>query len=464
LAIKTIEISSHSPIFPLLPFIILVTFAASGYYLINVEAQPQDLPNITPPDLRLEQVVKGLNFPTSMAFLGPNDILVLEKNNGAVQRIINGNVLTKPLLHVNVVNTTYEEGLLGLAVSKHQNNTPAFVFLYLTQYAKKDVNNKCQTPDYCELPPLQNESKRDRIYRYELVDNKLVNGKLLLDLLAAPGPGHNGGAITIGPDNNIYVPVGDMQGFYNKSSSTKAQNYENGTNPDGRAGILRISQDGRPVPGGNILGNEYPLNLYYAYGIRNSFGIDFDPVTKKLWDTENGPEYGDEINLVDLGFNSGWIKVQGIWKPKVSPNPQLDFVAGSVLPQSLQKSSLVNFRGKGKYSPPEFIWYQEVAPTALKFLNSDKLGKQYTNDLFVGDNNGYLYHFDLNKKRTKLSLKGPLKDTIANNQSELKSAIFGKGFGVITDLQVGVDKYLYILSSKGMIYRVVPDWSIFHKD
>ena len=253
-----IQISYHKPIFPLLLVIILVTFAFFGYYVINTEAQPEGLPTITPPDLKLELVVKGLNFPTGMAFLGPNDILVLEKDKGTVQRIINGNMLSKPLLHVNVANTTYEEGMLGIAVSKHQNNTLTYVFLYLTEYAKKDVKNKWQTPNYCKLPPSQNESKRNRLYRYELVDNKLVNGKLLLDLLAAPGPGHNGGAIMIGPDNNIYVPVGDILGSYNQSWNTKAQNYKNGINPDGRAGILRITQDGKPVPGGNIIGNEYP--------------------------------------------------------------------------------------------------------------------------------------------------------------------------------------------------------------
>ena len=74
---------------------------------------------------------------------------------------------------------------------------------------------------------------------------------------------------------------------------------------DGRAGILRITQDGKPVLSGNaegILGNEYPLNLYYAYGVKNSFGIDFDPVTDKLWLTENGPKYGDEINWQSLAL------------------------------------------------------------------------------------------------------------------------------------------------------------------
>ena len=66
--------------------------------------------------------------------------------------------------------------------------------------------------------------------------------------------------------------------------------------------------------GTGILGDKYPLDIYYAYGIRNSFGIDFDPVTGKLWDTENGPQFGDEINMVEPGFNSGSDRVYGIWE------------------------------------------------------------------------------------------------------------------------------------------------------
>jgi hypothetical protein len=74
-----------------------------------------------------------------------------------------------------------------------------------------------------------------------------------------------------------------------------------------------VTQDGEIVNCKGILGNEYPLDLYYAYGIRNGFGMDLDPETGYLWDTENGPGFGDEINLVEPGFNSGWAKIQGIW-------------------------------------------------------------------------------------------------------------------------------------------------------
>jgi hypothetical protein len=93
--------------------------------------------------------------------------------------------------------------------------------------------------------------------------------------------------------------------------ASKVQNVEGGSEPNGSGGILRVTQNGGVVEA--ILGNNHPLKMYDGYGLRNSFGIDFDPITSKLWDTENGPNYGDEINLVEPGFNGGWTKVQYVW-------------------------------------------------------------------------------------------------------------------------------------------------------
>jgi len=189
--------------------------------------------------------------------------------------------------------------------------------------------------------------------------------------------------------------------------------------------------------------------MYYAYGIRNSFGMDFDPVTGNLWDTENGYIIGDEINFVEPGFNSGWKQVQGIWNTTHAPHPN-----------SLGKNetSLVDFGGKGKYSDPEFTWSTGmVGPTAVKFFNSTKFGKQYENDMFVGSyHKGYLYHFDLSKDRNDLILDGPLHDKVADNTTELQKVIFGQGFGGITDIQVGPDGYLYVLTYEGTMFRLVP--------
>jgi glucose/arabinose dehydrogenase len=325
-----------------------------------------------------------------------------------------------------------ERGMLGIAIAKYQATATVstFVFLYYTESNSSGG------------APLGN-----RVYRYELVDDKLINPKLILNLPAIPGPFHDGGKLLIGPDKNVYAVIGDL--LYHR---TQAQNIASGGPADLTSGIIRAAQDGRPVPN-SPLGNTYPLNLYYAYGIRNSFGMDFDPVTGKLWDTENGPNYGDEINLVQPSFNSGWAQVQGIWTPKGAIENE------NAGPLNLHPSNLVDFGGKGKYRAPEFTWYQEVAPTALKFLTSDKLGKQYQNDMFVGDSlYGNIYHFKLNQNRTGLLMpEGPLANKVENTLQDLDQVTFAKGFGAITDLQVGPDDgYLYALTFAGSIYRIIP--------
>lgn len=149
------------------------------------------------------------------------------------------------------------------------------------------------------------------VSRYELEDNRLTNPTLLLDLPAVPGAIGNGGKILINPiEKNLYITIG---GVGIDAHKTKAQNVKDGEDPDGTNGILIIDQDGKAVSQNGTLGNNDPLNKYFAYGLWNSFGIDFDPLTGNLWDTENGVIFGDEINLVYPGFNSGWNKIDGIW-------------------------------------------------------------------------------------------------------------------------------------------------------
>jgi aldose sugar dehydrogenase len=567
---------------------------------------------VNDPNLKTELVAQGLDYPTTMAFVGKNDILVLEKDKGTVRRILNGQILEKPLLDANVSGFG-EDGMVGISVAKGSKENNTYVYLYFTQsgndtilynYAldvsARDVNqlhskvlyydsNKKEiTEDFIfggkdgtfkdkfsntRIPPngtqyikLQmwvrptvgknasylidnlsiqnitleqvkwinndkdtlvistesNESIVDNgslrvdikpsatpegtvnspwsvvstdfipvkdiaylrhtsndsgdirsinkpagnfLYRYELANNQLLNPKLLLALPSGISGMHDGGKIVIGPDNNVYVTVGDVAGkHFDRYYNTKAQNNKTGQKPDGTGGILRITQTGKPVRE-VILGSESPLNLYYAYGIRNSFGMDFDPVTGNLWDTENGDFNGDEINLVRPGFNSGWSTIEGI--------------AGH--DQKFDLDNLVNFNGKGKYSDPEFAWYRNygaVGPTALKFLDSDKYGKEYENDLFVGDfNHGNLYHFELDKARTGLTLEGSLKDKIASEDDDsLKKIIFAKAPGAIIDIQVGPDGFIYFVSLnvkvsdcdpeapgclvkygiKGSIHRIVP--------
>jgi len=437
---KIIKLGQHNLKNYAILFCILITICCFTIYFTQIYGQEisnklarsegDTHPYIFDSRLKIEQVVEGLNIPTTMAFLGPNDFLVLEKDKGTVIRVHNGIIENKPLLDVNVANSM-ERGMCGIAVSK--NGSKTYVFLYFTQIDGKDGSDK-----------QGNIPVGNRLYRYELVNDTLLNPKLLLDIPATPGPIHNGGAIEIGPDKNIYVPVGDINGsFVSSFRATQTQNSYGGIDADGRSGILRVTQDGKPV-GEGILGDSMPLRLYYAYGIRNSFGLGFDPLTRHLWDTENGPDSGDEINLVNPGFNSGWHHIYGFSSDK-----------------KFHTESLITFNNKGKYEEPKLVWAKSAGLTAIVFLKSDKLGTQYENDIFVGDvHNGQIYHFDLNDERTDLALPELLADRHVQNTTVNYGSgdfVFGKGFGGVTDLTVGPDGYLYVVSiGEGKVYRILP--------
>jgi aldose sugar dehydrogenase len=437
----------------------------------------QSPPAVSDPDLRIDTVATGLKRPVAMAFLGnsSNYIIVTEKDNGTVRRVIGGMVQPEPIVDVAVANdnNTNERGLLGMAVAK-QNETTTYVFLYFTESGGGQDGD-----DAAGVVPAGN-----RLYRYELVENnesgsttrslKLINPKLLLDLPARPGPRYNGGPLLVSQNQNqannngtiVYLMIGDLE-----HHETQSQNYEDGPPPDGTSGILAIDAEGNPLPNPvlveQVSGSDNEdeeehedndeddgqtredigmLPYYFAYGIRNSFGMDFDPVTGHIWDTENGRNDDDEINLVLPGFNSGWPDIQG---PASRPeNEDADV-----------EDDLVDFDGRGEYRDPEFTWNTTVGPTAIKFYNSTQLGEEYQNDIFVGDiNNGRIYHFDLNEDRTGLMLGGELADKVADNEDELSSVVFGTGFRTISDIEVGPDGNLYVLLYyAGKIMKIAPE-------
>ena len=417
--------------------IIFITFTAT---FSPAEAQLQAArPQVLDARLKVELVYTGPGFPTNMAFIGPDDILLLSKNDGKVLRIKDGKNLG-PVLEVNVTRKD-EMGLLGIATEPYKNQKyPTKVFLYYSL-----CNSKVECNNF--------------VYKYDWKpkQDKLKNPRLLLQLPGLPGPSHVGGDIAVGPDGYLYLTIGDLISteLFNKNTkyNTKAQNYVEGVEPDGRGGILRVTQEGKPVDKG-IIGSVHPLNLYYAYGIKNSFGIGFDPKTGNLWDTENGPSFGDEINLVEPGFNGGWSKIQGFWTVSET-GEKMKMVTG-------EPSGLVDFGGKGKYHEPKLVWDKTVAPTALTFLNSTKLGSQYVNDLFIGSvEDGRIFHFKLNDNRTELVFPNSVKSKIVSENRE-DQIMFGKGFGIVTDLQVGPhDGYLYVVSgdrpnSLGAVYKIIP--------
>ena len=374
--------------------------------------------------LALELVAEGLDLPTSMRFLDDGTILVLEKNNGQVRVVSDGKLLDEPAIDVEVANAV-EQGLLGIAIWNGENDTS--VFLYLTENYE--------------------DKTRNVVYKYNYDENEkiLENMTLVLVLPGEPGPFHNGGKLAIGPrDGYLYAVIGDVS-----SGGGILDNQIPGRPPNNKSVILRVDRDnGTPVednPFYNYTGSMEKLHQYYAYGIRNSFGMEFDPMTGKLWMTENGDNVYDEINIVDPGFNSGWHKIMG---PIVRTNMTIE-------------NDLIIFDG-AKYGDPIFSWYVPVGVTDIEFLNSTKLGEKYDDNVFVGDiNNGNLYFFEVNGNRTGVTFHDPrLLDLVADpvkegEDSELSSLILGDGFGRITDIESGPDGLLYIMTYEdGKIYRL----------
>jgi aldose sugar dehydrogenase len=374
-------------------------------------------PTLSDPSIRAEKVLAGLESPTSMAFLDSDDMIITQKDNGIVRLVLNGVLQPQPILQVPVLNNS-ERGLLGVAIANTTSSDSAAktVFVYYTE-------------------PVGGEA-RNRIYRYEWDGvNNLTGGRLILDLPGEPGPNHNGGKVKIGPDGMLYAVKGDL------NRDGMLQNVRDGPAPDDTSVILRVDFNGNGV--GNVLSAlGVDLSKYYAYGIRNSFGFDFDPLTGILWDVEDGPTDYDEINIVLPGFNSGWEKVMG-----------------PIAEKGITTEDLVLFQGS-HYADPVFSWLRSEGVTDMEIFNSTSLGEKYAYNMFVGDiNNGNLYFFTINSNRTGLDLGGipGLEDLVANNAEELNAVILGRGFsGGITDIETGPEGYLYILTFSGDLYRLVP--------
>lgn len=380
-----------------------------------------------------------LSQPTSMAFLPNGEILVCEKATGRVRRIVGTSVSPTDALDVNV-NSGSERGLLGIAIA---NGSPVRVFLYYTEANGSDGGT----------------ALGNRVYRYDWSPGTgtLVNLQLVLDLPVTPGPNHDGGNVLLDSNGLLYAFIGDL------NRNGQLQNFPGGAAPNDTGVLFRVNQDGTAAAGNpftpycsatttttcttsaNCPGGETcrtQVARYLAYGLRNSFGMAFDPVTGRLWETENGEGNMDEINLIEPGMNGGW-------EPIMGPD--------SLDPQGL--GDLWNMPGAGvTYNDPEFSWQTVVAPTAILFPFATTWGSPYNDRVIVGANNtGFIYSLPLNGTRTGFDFSAfpNLLDLVANNAAEANQLVIGNGFNVPTDFEKGPDDNVYVVSlGNGTVYRI----------
>ena len=485
-------------------------------------------PVILDPNLAVRTVVSGLVLPTTLAFLGPNEFLVLEKNTGKVQYVLNGAVHHTAL--DLAVNNFSERGSLGIALDPDFASNH-FVYLFWSCIAPPPPAENPFFPSQTECadtPQLGADSDNvlavpllgNRVDRFVWDGNTLSFDRNLIKLRsfqhdAAPQPpnqgdaaqpprgNHDGGVLTFGVDGRLYVMFGDLgrRGQLQNLPSGPTETGLGPTVPDDQFGgpqpdnahftgvILRLNRDGS-APSDNpffavgaAMGGEAGANIQkiFAYGVRNSFGMAFDPLSGKLWDQENGEDAYDELNLIEPGMNSGWIQVTGPLERLAEyksiettslhhedfPNLQQFRWGPERIADSTDEARARLFVLPGSnYSDPEFSWKHVLAPAAIGFLNSQALGPQFRGDLFVGFSvpeplGGPLFVFNLTGNRKKIGVDDPrLDDRVADNttfhdMTESESLLIGRDFGVITDIKTGPNGNLFVISlDQGAVYEI----------
>ena len=480
---------------PTLLAVVLLLFATPG----RLAAQP----TVFEPGLAVRPLVTGLTLPTSMAFIGANDLLVLEKNSGQVKRVTDG-VVQGTVLDL-AVNSISERGLLGIAVDPA---VPTNVYLYWTESSSGSDSNAVGSVSLLgnridrfvwDGSSLTFASAVAR-FRCRQTDNVEVTGHPGT-ANGAEASNHDGGVLRFGPDGKLYVFVGDlgrrgwMQNLPTGPFSTDpfVDDTFGGPAPDNAhlsGVVLRLNTDGTApadnpfFAAGGAIGGEAGANVQkiFSYGHRNGFGMAFDPLGTDLWLSENGDDAFSELNRVTPGSNGGWVQIMGpVGRIAEFKSIETTFGTGNLQQVRWPPSNIAAMPAEAlsrlfmlpgaSYSDPALSWKWEVSPGAIVFLDSTALGVALRGDLFVGAatallRGGYLFRLDLSAARTSIAVTDPrLNDGVADNLAkheitESESLLFGTGFGTVTDIETGPNGNLFLVSlSNGAIYEIFNDGS-----
>jgi aldose sugar dehydrogenase len=335
-------------------------------------------------------VTKGLNQPWSMAFLPNGSILVAERP-GRLRIVRDGVLDPKPIAGVPQVRAQGLQGLMDIALHPRFNENK---LIYFTYHNKDGVITLA----------------RGRWDGSALTDVK--------DLFSAIQSG-NASRIVFGRDGMVYmtVGVGDLPG------ATRAQD------PNDLAGkVLRLKDDGTVPPDNPFAGRDGYRPEIYTLGHRNALGLAVQPDTGAIWECEDGPNGGDEINVLQAGKNYGW--------------PVVSFGRFYLGPRVTEKPYQDNME------QPIVFWVPSIAISGMTFYTGDKF-PNWKNNVFVGGmrqgevpRSGHLERIDFNERWEELHRESMLR--------ELQQRI--------RDVRQGPDGFLYLLTAEneGALIRLEP--------
>ena len=356
------------------------------------------------PRIRVVPIVSGLDHPWGMAFRSNGDILVTERDRGTLRVIRNGQLLDEDIAGVPEVFTGVRlAGLMDVVVHPEDDT-----LVYLT-YSKAE------------------ERDGRRGATVALARGRLDTGAGALtevrDIFVTDGWGGGIAASRLiwGPDGKLYMSVGGAFQF-----ADTGQYAQDPTTHFGK--LLRLNDDGSAPDDNPFAGDPEYLPEIYSMGHRNQIGLAFHPDTGELWATENGPQGGDEANIIQPGANYGW--------PVASYSRQYSGLPVTDTPW------LPEFTG------PHVIWWPSIAPSGLTFYDGEHF-PAWRGNLFVGSmtvgriqHTGHVERIVFNRRGQEVRREWLL--------TELKQRV--------RDVQQGPDGYLYVLTEEddSVLMRIEP--------
>jgi len=346
--------------------------------------------------------IKGLENPFSMAFRDNGDILVTERYTGKLKVVRDGGLLAEDLSGVpETVTGEFRSGLMAVAL--HPNDDRQ---VYLTYHKPIMVDGEEERAVTLTRARIQENTLSDvtEIFQAAGVDRSIAAAQLLFT-----------------PDNKLLMSIGGSYMYAGTDDLAQDPSVHYGK-------LLRLNDDGTPAADNPFVESGEYLPEVYTVGHRNIIGLDFHPDSGELWATENGPQGGDEANIIQAGTNYGW--------PMVSYSRQYrgDWVS--------------NEQWSDEFQQPQVIWWPSIAPSGITFYSGEAF-PEWNNNLFVGSmmegripGTGHIERVVFNSRGEEIRREGILREIKAR----------------ITDVQQGPDGNLYVLVDEedGALLRLEP--------
>ena len=312
---------------------------------LSTGALSQDVYQSAHHDYRVVPVAEDLVQPWSMAWLPNGDMLITEKP-GRLGMVRDGQLLPEAIPGTPEVLYKGQGGLFEVVPHPDFNENQ---WVYLT-FAKPNANEV-------------DDGSTTAIARGRLQDGRLTN---VVELFAAQasGFGHYGGKLVFDGEGHMFLTLGDRQDFsFGDREALMAHSAQDRSNHKGV--IVRLNDDGTVPDDNPFVGVDGVLPEIWSYGHRSPQGLAIHPITGDLWESEHGPQGGDEINLIEPGNNYGW-----------------PVVGRGVNYGAFGRPIHVGISEEGMTSPTNF-WVPSIATSGLMIYSGDKF-PMWVGDIFSG--------------------------------------------------------------------------------